>query len=180
MSIKVKKDMHPDEVMKAYREQTEDKPVRIAVKLSRGWALASEPCWQWNVNTYAIIDDSQPELTAEWWDGFDWEFFNQHDGIWAVNNYSHNDILHADDIRLTAPSDLDDRNITLRKSPLYAWEGGKQPVPDNVEVIIEYRLQIHNNCSKIFERNRRTAIAANVVWDQDSIISFTITGNIIN
>jgi hypothetical protein len=68
--IKVIEGMEPWEVMKAASEGKRVAGIGDDGKYS--------PCtgvigWNWygRPDTYAIIDDSQPELTAEWWEGFD-------------------------------------------------------------------------------------------------------------
>jgi len=115
----------------------------------------------------AIIDESQPELTAEWWDGFDWEFFNQWGGISAENEYRQ--------ALLSWPPTELSSSMELRESPPYPWSGGKQPVPDNVEVTLERRAYGYTE----------TTNAGNVPWchamggSDNDIISFRITGRVL-
>jgi len=116
----------------------------------------------------AIIDTSTPEID---WEAFNWDFFNQYGGIPVIFPDGPDMLLE----RIKSIKDVNSGDIMIRESPLYYWAGGEQPVPDNVEVEVEYR-----------HGGEYTADAGGFDWDyteieppRDDIIAFKLTGRVL-
>jgi len=117
-----------------------------------------------------VIDDSKPVID---WDGFDWEFFNQWDGV---------HVAEPEEVRFhqrhwtfnTAPPPSCDS--TLVASPFYPWFGGKQPVPDGVEVEI---VDVFEDDADNVDRERQALAARDVRWNSDRLIAFRLTGRVL-
>lgn len=177
MSIKI--DKQYDEPWKVMKAASEGKRVvrKMIEESSDNYRPYDAPKWNWAVYDYAIIDDSQTELTEEWWEGFDWEFFKPYHGltVWigdALTFLPRHGVL---------PKDWD---CKLAESPFYYWGGGECPVPGNVEVEVQRR-----NGYRDIER------ASKLKWDylmlrnpepnlayqphHMDIISFRLTGRVL-
>lgn len=172
--IKVKKGMKPSEVMKAVEE-------------GKQWAWFAyddeEPSWRVDTDqsiealavciagTYAvaIIDDSHQLID---WDGFWWEFFGPDRPLTVINPRVGSSQVTCNDIALSRDG------YDLRQSPFYPWFGGKQPVPDGVEVeisIVEFTLQVESTVV----RKNITMTACDVRWDLPTVVAFRITGRVL-
>lgn len=178
--IKVIEGMEPDEVMRAHR--VEGKRIAQDYKGGTDWSeIYYEPLWNWAKCDYAVIDDSQPEID---WDGFDWDFFNQYGGLPFESKFAED--MDGSKTKLLANSALDisDYGLTsLRPSPFYHWPGGKQPVPDNVEVEIKYIAIYSEIHSKIITT---TIKACDIEWEHGiaenldgDVIAFRLTGRVL-
>lgn len=180
MTIKVIEGLEPLEVMKAASEGK-----RVA-RLNECYVPARWVEWHGQKPTLftmaqavdngykiAIIDDSQPELTAEWWRGFDWEFFNQWDG---VHIQEPEEVRYQQRHWTIQYAPLDNSGMELTKSPPYPWFGGKQPVPDNVEVEVICRDDTNYvGSAKEFARDWKRHTIKSAL----DIIAFRLTGRVL-
>lgn len=99
---------------------------------------------------------------------FDYPFFNQWGGLPARHELFN--------VKLLTESPIHGGNgeyvsgLSIAPSPLYAREGGEQPVPDNIEVAV-----------KTYDQTTFTAAASEVVWScaQDKLFLFKITGRVM-
>lgn len=160
--MKVIEGLKPWEVMRLHDE--EGKRVAINTPVYGGWKeVKSKRALYLHISDgtqVAIIDDSQPEID---WDGFDWGFFNQWDGV----HVDAGCFLTVSTSELAVKKDA-----RLRESPFYPWFGDECPVPGNVEVEWISRGQ-----------NSRNSKAKNVRWshncDDADIIAFRLTGRVL-
>jgi len=170
-AIEVVEGLKPWEIMKAFEE---GKRIAFAFKGGCDWSVNECPTWNWVAMDYAVIDDSHPGIP---WDEFDWEFFNQYGGL-TVYTDRVNGIKHWGDYEY-----LVEKNgvpVGVQESPWYPWFGGKQPVPDCVEVEVEKVTINYAACTVATSiiRKHETMLAKNVVWDWRNIVAFRLTGNI--
>jgi len=165
-SIKVIEGLKPWEVMKAFEE---GKGVAFAFKGGCDWSVNECPTWNWVAMDYAVIDDSHPVIP---WDEFDWEFFNQYGGLL---------VIYCGQERMRKHTNSDAAYDGLLASPFYPWFGGKQPVPDCVEVEIEKVTINYSACNVAtsISRKHETMQAKDVVWDWRNIVAFRLTGNVL-
>lgn len=165
--IKIIEGMEPDEVMRAHR--VEGKRVASLCKENYGgqWVERDNPIWDWRLIEYAIIDDTQPELTAEWWRRFDWEFLNQYEGLNVGIDGKAEMVCNV--------SFVDYAPDELRPSPLYPWQGGKCPVPGECEVVVRIAtLGILNS----LEFTEEQGAARGFDFTKTKYVAFRLTGNI--
>lgn len=168
--IKVIKDLAPCEV---WRRANNGEPVASRVDPSKFPNLDLQNNEWREVDTFnpaglhtyefAIIDTHTPDID---WDGFDWDFFNQYGGLMVEiggGNFSVSSMADA-----TRNHD----SYEPRESPPYYWPGGKQPVPDNVEV--EY-IRVDLQWGRFVERET----AGNFNWQAANVIAFKLTWRVI-
>lgn len=119
-----------------------------------------------------VIDDSKPAID---WDGFDWEFFRQYGGL-RVNGEHRAQLF-----RIAYTDIFPDEHVTVVESPFYPWFGGKQPVPDNMEVQIEKVTANYSRsgAATSINRKREVLLAKDVVWDWRNVIAFRLTGKVL-
>jgi hypothetical protein len=132
-----------------------------------GWIKRSHSKWDPQEMDYAIIDDTKPEID---WGGFDWVFFNQYEGVKMIMSGGNNPYIMATN------KDIAEFVGQLAPSPFYYWPGGKQPVPDNVEVEIE---GVFEDDAENVNRERQTLAARGVRWNSDRVVSFRLTGKVL-
>jgi hypothetical protein len=153
--------------------QVDEEGKRFAFKCQGEWTAAIVHK-ESNVLAYlelkrqvAIIDDTKPEID---WDGFDWDFFNQYEGVKMVMSGGNNPYIMATN------KDIAEFVGQLAPSPFYYWPGGKQPVPDNVEVEVE---DVFEDDAENVNSERQTLAARGVRWNSDRLVSFRLTGKVL-
>ena len=175
-NIKVIENMKPWEVMKAHEEGAQVAWFNPVTKVWVKWALpiTLRSMCDAVANGYeiGIIDESPPELTAEWWDGFDWEFFSPYHGL-TVDIGGDSTFLPRNDILLPPGCSCE-----LIESPFYPWQGGECPVPGHVEVEVETEAVIPTITGGV-KRVRHIERADDIDWAEDELVSFRLTGRVL-
>lgn len=128
-------------------------------------------CWP-----VAIIDTTEPVIE---WDKFDYDFFNQYGGL-PLCSYDYEDSFFTNG----SPEKIFDIMPVLRTSPFYCWQGGKCPVPGNVEVEVIYRDDEDREKRKASDcRWTHSPKSSEEGHDPDvfdcDIIAFRLTGNVL-
>jgi hypothetical protein len=179
--MKVKEGLQKWEIMKAYEEGE-----KIAwLDFSNQWVELTEGTGSTILSNIlasfsrgyrlGVIEDIEPSID---WREFDWEFFNRYGGL-PVTLYQGgigSCFMHE------TPTDDELGDLYLRESPWYPWFGGKQPVPDNVEVEVTY-ITVYDRYNSKF----RQAIlsSSEISWQgnpdnlEGEIINFRLTGIVL-
>jgi len=109
----------------------------------------------------AIIDDSHPDIN---WEKFNWDFFDQYGGLPALSASGAPTVISKRSLILHIDSP------TLRTTPFFYWPGGEQPVPNNVEVEVIVWID---------HKRTMTEVASAIDWNDEELLAFRLTGNII-